>query len=486
MGQIRINSLRRRLAIQIGLMVVGLLLLSMAAFAGINALHHDFGDALRGYQQLREVYEIGSNVTTARAALRAEPVDTSTAHAAIEAAMLKLDASPTGFDDPSLRASLKDAITTMRPAALDSALARLAALSAGIRTSIQDKQQAADQKRQLTLTAVLSLCVVVVGAGIVVGVQQYRGVMRPLRKLGDAVRQVAAGNFGQPITEAGDREFVSLAHDFNRMANELDTFYRELEQKVAAKSKELVRSERLASVGYLAAGVAHEINNPLSIITGYAERLLQHLDRDAGSGDALERTRKALAVICEEAFRCKRITDRLLSLARPGNEDFGPVSLPAVADEVISSVGGLAEFSDRRIILESGPRELMLVSARDGEMKQMILNLVINALQAVEPGVGQVRITIARKNDQVELAVADNGRGMTAQTLDRAFEPFFTHNRGAGDSHGTGLGLSITYAIVVDHHGTIAAESDGPGRGSRLVVRIPALPQGADHVRDRG
>ena len=119
----------------------------------------------------------------------------------------------------------------------------------------------------------------VVFAGILLGVLQYRSVTRPLRRLSEGVRKIAAGQFSGRVrgAEGGRDEFASLARDFNRMAEELDGLYRELERKVEAKSRELVRSERLAGVGYLAAGVAHEINNPLGIIAGYAEYSLSLL-----------------------------------------------------------------------------------------------------------------------------------------------------------------------------------------------------------------
>src|SRR4029077_3174337 len=130
----------------------------------------------------------------------------------------------------------------------------------------------------------------------------------PLRTLGQAVRAVAAGRFGSPIDEAGDREFALLARDFNRMATDLEELYRHLEQKVQIKSRELVRSERLASVGFLAAGVAHEIHNPLGIITGYGERALRQLEQQPESPE-VRNAIKAITVMCEEAFRCKQITD---------------------------------------------------------------------------------------------------------------------------------------------------------------------------------
>ena len=118
------------------------------------------------------------------------------------------------------------------------------------------------------------------------------------------------------------------------------------------------------------------------------------------------------------------------------------------------------------------------VVANPIELKQVLLNLTVNALEAVAPQRGEVRIGGGRAGDFVELRIADNGKGMTAETLAQVFEPFFTDKRGAGEP-GTGLGLSITHAIVENHGGTIRAESDGPGRGSRFVVRLPVAPAAA-------
>jgi signal transduction histidine kinase len=110
-------------------------------------------------------------------------------------------------------------------------------------------------------------------------------------------------------------------------------------------------------------------------------------------------------------------------------------------------------------------------------MRQVLINLLLNALQSLRPGDGSVSITIAQRNDEVELSVADNGVGMNAATLDRIFEPFYTER--SGNHPGIGLGLSITHAIVAGHNGSITAQSDGVGRGSKFTVRLPAAGKGA-------
>ena len=118
-----------------------------------------------------------------------------------------------------------------------------------------------------------------------------------------------------------------------------------------------------------------------------------------------------------------------------------------------------------------------MVQANENEMKQVLLNLVANALEATEPGRGEVRVDVARSNGWVEVRVADNGAGMAPQVRDHVFEPFFS-SRPAGGPKGTGLGLSISHAIVTSHNGRIRAESDGSGKGSQFIVQLPAYVQG--------
>ncbi|HSU69032.1 MAG TPA: ATP-binding protein, partial [Tepidisphaeraceae bacterium] len=241
------------------------------------------------------------------------------------------------------------------------------------------------------------------------------------------------------------------------------------------KSRELVRSERLASVGFLAAGVAHEINNPLNIISGYAELTLKHVET---AGDKLpvafaNDARENIRTIRDEAFRCKEITEKLLSLSRSGSEGREPLDLSGVAREVASMTKGLGTYKGRRLTVKLDPTQPLEVEANLTEMKQVLLNLTINALESIPQPGGEVSIEGRRTPDWVELCVNDNGRGMEPEVLRHVFEPFFTARRGSG-GRGTGLGLSITHAIVENHGGRIYAESDGLGLGARFTVRLPA------------
>jgi signal transduction histidine kinase len=341
---------------------------------------------------------------------------------------------------------------------------------------------------RITFTCLLLLIVLL--ASVVVHTIEYRALVRPLLWLRDDMRRSAAREWREEIRPRGDREFRDVASFFNGLARELADLYRGLEQKVIDRSRELVRSERLASVGFLAAGVAHEINNPLSVISGYAEIAARRLrrvlmggaaaadDPEAGAeaeAEALAAVLDAQGIIRDEAFRCKEITSRLLSLARGGGDGRQTLRLDDVARQVTVLTRGLRNYHDRRVVLNFDPSlsESLEVIANPTEMKQVLLNLTVNALEAVPPQRGEVRIAGRRAGDWVELSVEDNGKGMTAETLQQVFEPFFTAKRGAGEP-GTGLGLSITHAIVENHGGRIRAESGGPGRGSRFTVRLPA------------
>jgi signal transduction histidine kinase len=346
---------------------------------------------------------------------------------------------------------------------------------------IRTRQETASGHLVVNLILIGVFSILAVLAAVLLSLSQYRLVMAPLQRLRTGVGKLAAAQFAEKLDAGGmgkSAEFLDLAAEFNRMAGELDGFYRRLEEQVRLKSQELVRSERLASVGFLAAGVAHEINNPLNIISGYAELTIRRLESADFPADdeAASQARNNLRIIREEAFRCKEITDKLLSLSRNGSQDWQELDLANVARDVAAMTKGLKNYRDRRLIMKLDPAEPLHVRANLTEMKQVLLNLTINALEAAPPGHGEVCIEGRRSHEWIELSVKDNGRGMCAEVLSHVFEPFFTARRAGGErAPGNGLGLSITHAIIENHHGRIEAASDGPGRGARFTVRLPAM-----------
>jgi signal transduction histidine kinase len=257
--------------------------------------------------------------------------------------------------------------------------------------------------------------------------------------------------------------------------------YRDLAQQVNERSRQLVRSERLASVGFLAAGVAHEINNPLASIAFCSEALERRLAdvlEDLPSRTDAATITKYLGMIQQEAFRCKEITQRLLEFSRGGERRREPTDLAELVQGVLDMVQHLQNCKGKRIIFEPTTRLTAWVNGQ--EIKSVILNLVVNALDSMDEG-GELTITLrvaagkpaAPANRVAEVTFADTGCGMTTEVLENIFEPFFTRSR---TGKGTGLGLSISHRIISQHGGEIEAASQGPGQGSTFTVRVPVQP----------
>jgi signal transduction histidine kinase len=322
-----------------------------------------------------------------------------------------------------------------------------------------------------TLLMLVGLFLVLIGLALVTSLWHYRSVIGPLTYARDAVRRLAGGDLAVRLQPRGDAEFTDLQSDFNRMAAELESLYRDLERRVAEQSKQLAVSERLASVGFLAAGVAHEINNPLAIMSGYAESLLRRLgERGAAALDPGEFLRD-LEVIRDEAFRCKKITGNLLDLSRGGDGERNHVSIWRVVEHVVEVLRPALLRESTAVTVGGDRSDPLFVSASEPELNQVVLNLAMNAAQAISTPGGRVDLQARRTNGWIELAVSDNGCGMTSETLEHVFEPFFTRRKAPT---GTGLGLSISHAIVRRHHGELIAHSPGAGQGSTLTLRLPA------------
>ncbi len=303
-------------------------------------------------------------------------------------------------------------------------------------------------------------------------------IFKPLQKLIAGSRQVASGNYDYRIQLGTRDEVAELADALNDMTSNFQEIQRELNDQVRQRTKEVVRSEQMASVGFLAAGVAHEINNPLAAIAWSAESLemrLQDILADQSgehSGEASEdqdvsEMKRYLRRIQDEAFRCKGITGSLLDFSRLGEASRQSTDLVELVQGVIDMVRPLSKY--RRKNLEFHHDKQVVANVIAQEIKQVVLNLLTNALDSVDDE-GNVSLSLRSRNGQVELSVQDDGCGMTEEVIEHLFEPFFTRRP---NGKGTGLGLSITYRIIDEHGGSIVPSSEGPQRGSRFVVRIP-------------
>ena len=314
----------------------------------------------------------------------------------------------------------------------------------------------------------------------------YAWVFRPLRVLIKGSRRVAGGDFDHRIQLRTHDEMSELAAAMNAMTDRFQQIRDGLDQKVRERTMEVVRSEQLASVGVLAAGVAHEINNPLASIAFSAEALEERLHDIIQQDDAcsdeehnqeISVVRSYLRMIQDEAFRSKEITDRLLDFSRQGDCEKHLTNLVELVQGVIAMVRHLGKYRNLHVVFNpTGPVE---VEVNPQELKQVVLNLITNSLEALESG-GTVEIELRQRAGQVELVVRDDGCGMTEEVLAHIFEPFFT-NRASGQ--GTGLGLAITHRIVADHGGRIQAKSDGPGRGSLFRITLPMSHHEQEHKK---
>jgi len=282
---------------------------------------------------------------------------------------------------------------------------------------------------------------------IAVGAYVLRSVARPVERLRQGAERLALGDLDTRIDVDTPDEFGALARQFNAMTASLKEH-----------QDRLVLSEKLAGIGRLAAGVAHEINNPLAVILGYA-KLLQ---RDAGEGASRD-----LRVIEDETLRAKLIVDGLLELARPREAAPEPLDLRALCDEAVARLRETRLLDGVDVAVAGEGR----VRGHPYKLRQVVLNLLRNAAEAAGAG-GRVTVAVETGAEGAAVTVRDSGPGLPEEARARLFEPFFTTK-----PSGTGLGLAVSQGIVLAHGGSIEAGA-APGGGATFTIRLPAVPPG--------
>jgi two-component system, NtrC family, sensor kinase len=326
-----------------------------------------------------------------------------------------------------------------------------------------------ETSRMIVWLAALAVLAILIGVAVLFN----RWVLYPVRLLQRGVRRVARGSFDYSIElDTGD-EMQALAEAFNDMTARLRVTYADLERQVRERSRQLVRSERLAGVGFLAAGVAHEINNPLASIAFCSEALENRLAPMLAAGDVADAkiVQNYLRMVQEEAFRCKSITEKLLDFSRCGEIQRERTDLAGLIQGVVEMIRHMGKYRHKKIVFL--PREAVMAHVDGQEIKQVVLNLVVNALDCMAEN-GTLRIDLRHAEGMAEMVFADDGCGMSPEVLENIFEPFFTRRR---VGKGTGLGLSITHRIVSQHAGEIHATSPGEGQGATFSVRLPVHPR---------
>jgi signal transduction histidine kinase len=236
-----------------------------------------------------------------------------------------------------------------------------------------------------------------------------------------------------------------------------------LAEAMQARDERLVRADKLATLGALATGIAHEVSTPLGVIVGRAEGLMPKVEGD-------ERARRAVEVIAQQAERISRVVRAFLGLARGGTPSLEHVEPGDVARAAVELVEH--RFTKAGVRLETEiPPALPRIACDPRLFEQVLVNLLLNACDACKPG-GCVEIAVASERERVAFIVTDDGTGITEEAARRATEPFFTTKP---EGQGTGLGLAIANEIVKHHHGTLALAPREQTRGTRATVEIAAL-----------
>jgi two-component system, NtrC family, sensor kinase len=314
----------------------------------------------------------------------------------------------------------------------------------GVRETIFDSLVVAFNTRTAWIAIV---CILVAG---VIAIPIARLITRPIATLVEANQRLAKGDMNVRLDPSGKGEIAQLGRSFNTMVVTLQE-----------SEKESLRQAKLASVGQLAAGVAHELNNPLGTILLYSDMMFKETSKD-------DPRREDLKMIINEVHRCKTIVADLLNFARQHDILAHDVDLHALLHDVIYKTRLQPRFEKITFVRQFDP-QLPLIQADPAQLQQVFVNLFSNAADAMEIG-GTITITTHVIDSQaVEIRVSDTGSGIQAENLSKLFTPFFT-TKPAGK--GTGLGLSIVYGIIKLHHGQIEIQSKA-GLGATVLITLP-------------
>jgi len=310
-----------------------------------------------------------------------------------------------------------------------------------------------------------------------------RMVARPIAVLARGTESLSQGDLGCQIQVQSEDELGDLARSFNAMSlqlrqanDEIVAWTKTLEERVDNKSRELKRAhdhvlqvEKMASIGKLAAVVAHEINNPLSGILTYAKLLQKWLERDEIRNGKRQEAKDCLQLIAGESRRCGEIVRNLLTFSRTAPLNIESTEINAVVDRCLRLVRHQLEMNSIQLQLDLDPG-LPKVQCDGAQIEQVLLALVMNAIDAMPRGGNLwLRTRLNESCRRIEIEVRDDGTGIPAEILPQIFEPFLTTK---DTGRGVGLGLAVSRGIMERHGGRIEVQSE-PGKGSTFTVTLP-------------
>lgn len=308
-------------------------------------------------------------------------------------------------------------------------------------------------------------------------------VGRPIRALKSGTERLAQGDLGYQLQVGSQDEVGELAHSFNEMSQELHSAHEEvvawnktLEVRVEQKTGELRRAhdhmlhaEKMATIGKMAAVVAHEINNPLSGILTYAKLLHKWLDQGTLPEEKRQEALQCLDLIAGESRRCGDLVKNLLTFSRTAPMNAEPTDLNLIMDRCVRLVRHQCELGGVQLHTELNV-SLPTVRCDPSQIEQVFLALIMNAIDAMPRGGNLwLRTCQGRELREAEVEVRDDGTGIPPEILPQIFEPFLTTKEA---SHGVGLGLAISHSIIERHHGRIEVKSEA-NKGTSFVVALP-------------
>lgn len=330
-------------------------------------------------------------------------------------------------------------------------------LNQALEGRIQERVKEAQATERSSSLAIIGFSLLAIGLGILATLLSQR-LLAPIRTLTQAAVRIGGGDYTAQVPTLAANEVGVLAREFNQMAASLQAREIELQEKQEA----LLRAEKLATVGRMAAQITHEIRNPLSSIGLNAELLAEEFPSDLEGADE---ARRLCSAIVREVDRLAEITEEYLRYARLPKPDLAREDVAALVRDLLAFVQPELDAAGIRVELELP--DTLPADVDEHQLRQALLNLVRNSREAMAQG-GALSI-IGRQLDggSIELLIRDTGIGMDPQAIDRMFDPFFTSKRG-----GTGLGLSLTQQIITQHHGVVRCESE-PTRGTTFTIRLP-------------
>lgn len=339
--------------------------------------------------------------------------------------------------------------------------------------------QLAESTRGMIRYTICALLLIAVLCGVLI----WRVVDRPVKALQSGTEHLAAGELGYQIAVRSEDEIGDLARSFNDMSSRLDSEHKQnlawthtLEEGVAQKTRELkaahehaLRTEKMASIGKMAAVLAHEINNPLSGILTYSKLLRKWAGQDNSGVDHRKDICESLDLIASESRRCGDLVKNLLAFSRTTPMNLQPADLNKVVEQSVRLLQHQLDMAGIQLQTELDPQMPPIVCDA-AQIEQVLITLVTNALDAMPQGGNLwIKTKFDRQGGNVRLVVRDDGSGIPADILPRIFEPFLTTKE---TGRGVGLGLAVAHSILDRHSGTIAVESEA-GRGSTFTVTLP-------------